>query len=465
MKRLSKNVLSVTISDITRRFIGFLTLTYLTRHLSVDQFGIINIGFTILSYAILASSFGLSGYGARAIARGESPELINQILSIRFIASAVSLIGILVFGPILIDHQETSLVVMVMSIAVIPYAFLLDWFFQGKERMGIIGFARLSSSLIYLLIIIFFVHSSKDIFWVAFSSLASDTVNSMVLWIIFKKEIKTLKIRFNLTNAKDIIRSSMPIGIGSILGSLTVNLPTLAIGIFLTNYEVGIFSAAIKFVFFLLMFDRVLSTIFLPASTRLLISSPDSLINMMRQARKWIVIITLPICIGGTLLADKIIMAVFGSAYLPAAMIFKILIWFFFATILHTIYSSGMIASGNEKRYGNVMIIGSVLYVVFIFVGTIVFGVSGSAVGMVLAEIGTLVIMVYRFNQFISLGKIESFWKIILSVLIMGGVIAMFPQIHFSISVVAGAVIYFVLLFILKAINSKDIKDLISRFV
>jgi O-antigen/teichoic acid export membrane protein len=465
MKRFSKNIIAITGSDMARRLLGFLTITYLTRHLSVDQFGIINIGFTILTYAILASSFGLSGYGARSIARGQSGDIVNPIISIRIIASIVVLVIIAILSPLLLKDRVTNLVVIIMSVSVIPYALLLDWFFQGKERMGVIGIARLSSAIVYFLIIVFFVRSSADIIWVAFSSLASDSISTILTWIIFRKEFRNIKVRYTLNGVKEIVKSSFPIGIGSILGSVTVNLPPLAIGIFLSNYHVGIYSAAGKFVFFLLMFDRILSTIFLPASSRILIDSPDSLVRMIKQARKWIVIISLPICVGGTLLADQIMIAVFGIVYLPSANIFRVLIWFFFATILHTIYSSGMIASGNEKIYGKVMAAGSALYVILIVAGTIIFGVIGSALGMVLAEFATLLMMIIQFNKFVKIDGIESLHKIILSVIIMGVVVAIFPQAHFSILVVLGGVVYAGLLFILNAIKIDDVRDLISRFV
>lgn len=60
MKQLSRNFYSITLSDLGRRLLGFFTVTYLARKLGVADFGAINVGFTILSYAVMASSGGMS---------------------------------------------------------------------------------------------------------------------------------------------------------------------------------------------------------------------------------------------------------------------------------------------------------------------------------------------------------------------------------------------------------------------
>ena len=60
----------------------------------------------------------------------------------------------------------------------------------------------------------------------------------------------------------------MPLAVGVVLTTLVINYPPLALGIFTTTSNVGIYSAASKLVYFLLMGDRILVLLLLPASAR-----------------------------------------------------------------------------------------------------------------------------------------------------------------------------------------------------
>ncbi|MBI5022147.1 MAG: flippase [Ignavibacteriales bacterium] len=465
MKRLSKNVIAITGSDMARRLIGFLTIAYLTRHISVDQFGIINIGFTILTYGLLASSFGLNTYGARAIARGHSTGIVGDILSVRSIASAIVLMIIFICSFIFITDKSTLMVISVMSIAVVPYALMLDWFFQGKERMEVIGAARFIAAVVYFSVVIFFVRSTEHIIWVAIGSLISDTLSVCLIWFIFRKDYAEYPPKFNFENAGSIIKSSFPMGIGSMLAAITMNLPTIIIGLFLSNYDVGIYSAAQKFVFFLLMIDRIIGTIFLPASSRILAETPNILSSVLAQAKKWIVVLSIPICVGGTILSDEIIITVFGGSYAASSNVFRILIWFFFATVLHTIYSSGMLAIGQEKIYSKVMILSAIFYSISIILGTLIFGVPGAAGGMVVAETATLMMMMTLLKKHLNVESNGSLGKILLSVIVMGAVVYILPVLPLIVVILIGAIIYGTMLFLSKAITPVEIRTMISRFV
>src|SRR5260221_2066567 len=128
------------------------------------------------------------------------------------------------------------------------------------------------------------------------------------------------------------------IGGGSMLAQASINLPAIVIGILMTNADVGVYSAASKIVFFFLFVDRVAGTLLLPASSRLHASSPETLSSTLEVAVRWIVVIALPLCVGGMILAGTILPFVFGSQYEASVDVFRILIWFSLFTLLHTVY-------------------------------------------------------------------------------------------------------------------------------
>lgn len=463
MKRFSKNFISIIGSDIARRIIGFLAVAYFARKVGTSQFGAINIGFTVLSYALIFSSLGLSSFGIRAVAKNEFTGLINRILSIRLVMALLAFMGIVMITSILNLDVDISNLILLICLSIFPLAFSLDWFFQGKERMGIIGLGRLISASIYLILIFIFVRSSKDILWVAVAAVAGELVTSSIFWIFYRKYFQSERFIFSMSGWKSLIKQSFSLGFGSILGSLSVNLPPIILGIILTNSDVGIFSAASKLVFFLLMFDRVIATLLLPASSRLFASSAEALASALNKALKWIVIIALPICVGGVILADEIMQIVFGIQYTQAVDIFRILIWYLLFTMLHTVYAAGLIAIGKEKIFGTVMFISLIIHLVLVVICTKYFGVAGAAAAMVVSELATFVLMRQRLQIINKVCLPRTILQIIVSVLIMGCVVVFLGQLNVFFTILTGVVVYLISLFATKALNFNEVDDLIKR--
>jgi O-antigen/teichoic acid export membrane protein len=187
--------------------------------------------------------------------------------------------------------------------------------------------------------------------------------------------------------------------------------------------------------------------------------------SVLSQAKKWLIVLSLPICVGGTILSSEIIITVFGGAYASSANVLRILIWFFFATVLHTIFSSGMLAVGQEKIYGKVMSLSAVFYFILIFLGTLILGETGAAGGMVIAETATLLMMMIRLKKLLYIKSTDGLVNIIISVIVMGSIVFALPVLPLFVSVLIGAVVYIAMLFISKAITSTEIQTLISRFV
>ena len=461
MKRVSRNLFAIMGSDMGRRLIGFFTVAYLARKLGTGEFGVINIGFTVLSYAVMASGGGLGTFGAREVAKG-STEVVNTILSLRIVTSCAAYLMVALIAFTAISDPLLTNVILIACIALFANALLLEWFFQGREAMGMIGVGRLVSAAIYFLLVIFLVHGPQDVLWVAAAAVAGDTVSSIVSLIVYRRRYDT-PFRFQIRSGIGMFRKSFAIGIGSILGHFSLNLPTIVIGILLSSSDAGIYSAAQKLVFFLLLIDRVLGTLLLPAAARFISASTEKLAANLSFALRWAFILALPVALGGTLLADRIIPLVFGSQYTAAVPVFRILIWYFFFTLLHTIYTSGLIAIGEEKRYSRIMIISSVMYALAIILGTAFFGLPGAAAGVAGAEALTFILMRHEFKKFVRTTLRSALLPVAVACAAMSGAVIFYPAEHVFIAIAIGGVVYTGSLFLLKGVTVKDVTELAGR--
>ena len=68
MNRNLKNIISLFSIEFIARLLGLLAVTYLARVLGKSNFGVINIGLAVLSYAMIIGNGGLTLLGTRKVA-------------------------------------------------------------------------------------------------------------------------------------------------------------------------------------------------------------------------------------------------------------------------------------------------------------------------------------------------------------------------------------------------------------
>jgi len=463
LKSFARNLFSLLSADIVRRLLGFASVAYLARILGAEAFGSINIGFAVLSYGIMVSSMGLAHLGAREIAKGAPDDVVNDFLSLRLVLAGATVAITVSASLLLISDTTTGLVVSVFSLSIFAYALLIEWYFQGKEQMSIMGIGRVTSPALYLLLVVVLVRSPEDILWVAGAGVMGDFFFAAVLLRKFRNEGGSLTFRIRPAVWKSMLTQSLPIAVGSILAQFTVNYPPIALAILESNADVGIFSAASKIVFYLLMVDRVIAPLLLPALTRWQGISPDVLSNRLGETMRWLMLAGMPIAVGGTLLAQPLVALVFGREYLAAADVFRVFIWNFFLTIFNSVYSNAFIALGRYKTYGYMMFASAAMYVIAVTAFTMSFGYMGTAFGIILSEGVTLLILHFQMKKICTLTVPKGLGKVILSSVLMALAVELTSAVNVLLVTLVGAFVYGVCMIAIRAVTTREIINLVRR--
>lgn len=464
MKRVSRNAAALLGSDLLRRLLGFLAVTYLARIIGTEGFGAVNLGFTVLSYAIVLSSAGLPSLGAREVARAPEQPIVGNIVGAR-IRNALIAFGVIcavLFA--FVESSEIRLLILIFSSSVLTHAVLLEWYYQGREEMEPIGYSRTISAVVYLVILVAAVTTSADLLMVGIAAVAGDLAGAGMLGIRFFRSGGTFTRSLTVKEWLDLNRRSLPFGIGTILGQVSLNFPVIVLGIAAGTADVGLFSAANKMVFFLLMVDRLLGTVLLPATSRIHALRPDELAPVLSMARKWVMVLALPLCVGGTILAPRLLGAMFGEGFLPAGNIFGVLVWFVPLTLLHTVYTSGLLAQGREKEYSRVMMVSAGLYAMSTVIGVLMLGPLGAGVAMVLSELITLDLMRRQFNVVSRIPFDPALLTTAVSAVIMGIGVKIGGDMHLASVIPAGALLYVAFLFLTRAVTIREVRSLLERF-
>ena len=461
MKKISRNFISLFISDGVTRLIGFAATVYIARLLAVEGFGLINYGLAFVSYALLFANPGMTIIGAREVAKApENRRFIEEMLGLRFFLAVVVFAVLFAGTNIIPGDGVTKRIIIAYALALFPFAVLLEFVFQGREEMLYIGAGRIVQYGVYLIFLLLLMRGAADILVVPFAFVIGYMIAAGFLIAIYITKYKSFKLRFSVSKWRSILSTSIPVGLAVIFNQVTISLPPIILGIFRNDYSVGIFSAGYKVVFMLLVIERVFYYVFFPILSRQHKQNPEKLVGSFNFLTRFLFALTVPITLGGLILAPAIVTFIYGQAFVEAARVLRILLLYFMVVPVNTVFGYGLIAIDQEKRFFKVIMITAAISAVLITVLGLRFGFGGAAVALLISESTSIVLMRKQLGQFVRFACVKYTLKPIIAGLIMALFLYVLPGWNVIALVLLGMIIYLLMLYAIKGFTRADLSNI-----
>lgn len=462
-----RNFLYLTASDAGSHLIGFAVTVYLARVLGPVGFGQISYAQAFLNYALLFGNLGLVTIGAREVARQQTNlDLTGDIVSIRIVLAALIFTVVTAVSLILPGTPVIRGLVIIYALTVFPFAAYLDFFFQGREEMGFISAGRIIQFGVYALLVFFIFRLSGNILAIPAVFFVSHFIAAVFLLVVYRVRKFVLPIRLINPNFGKLLAAAIPVGSAMIFYQIPLNLGPIVIKLFHTVSDIGMFSAVYKVVFSLLIIERVFYWLFLPIVSRQHQVMPERLPATFVFCLRIIFSLVLPIAAGGMVLAPAIVRFLYGSGYAPAAGILQILLVYFIATPINTVFGYGLVALGQERLFFKITALASVVGLIGVSAFGIFFGAKGVAIGLLLGEVLSLVLMKKKLTRVVRFDAMRYSFKPALA----AGAMALFlilpvtSSLHLLLRTALGVIVYSVLLFIIGGFSIREIKELTGLF-
>ncbi|MEW6512321.1 MAG: oligosaccharide flippase family protein [Bacteroidota bacterium] len=423
MKAPLKNMIAVLAGDVGSRAISFLVTVYLARILAPSAFGLINIGLGVLGYLTLLNSPGIQVLEARnaAATPGGMMPRVGAILSMRLFLVPLLLIMTAAVLALTGTPAETRNVVLIYAVSLIPMAMSLDWLFQGKEDFRLITVSRLLNALLYAIVAVLLVRSAADVRLTGVAFLVGNWAAVAYMGVKYRSRFGVPPLRWDPAAWGGIMRENIPVGAAMFLTQSVTNLPPIAIAMIMSNADVGIYSAAMKLVFVVLIMDRTLNALFLPIATRYATWKPGEYPVLLSVMLKTMVVILFPLTIAAIMLAEPAVGLVFGSGYEEAVPLFRMLMAYVVVTMLNSLFVCTLMAFARTTDYAIVVGGGALLICVGVFAFTWLLGTPGAAIGI---AVGETVILLFLIRKSMVVTDIPS-WTTLLKPVVATAVMAL----------------------------------------
>jgi O-antigen/teichoic acid export membrane protein len=366
--------------------------------------------------------------------------------------------------------QETIRVVYFIGLYVVLAAFNQMFYaiFQALERMEFQAIGQTLNAVLILGGVIFAIKHGFGV--VGFASLY---VIASAIALSYSFAVMKLKfsnptsasankaLEFDWSFWKPTIKQALPFGLTSIFITIFYYIDSVMLSTMKGNEAVGWYNAAYRLVFIPSFIPIVFNSAIFPVMARFSITSKASLEFIYQRYFKYMVLLSIPIAVGTTLLSDRFILLVFGQEYAPAVIALQILIWTIIAVFVSGVFGR-LVESLNKQILGTkVSGIAAALSVVLNLILIPKYGYVGASASAVVTYFTVLILMgvvSFRLGYSIPRGEIvKNVGKVIAASAAMGLFIWYCSNLNLIALIALSILIYSIFIGILKFFDKEDI--------
>lgn len=408
--RVPRNAILLSASQFLRTVIGFLFFLYLARQLGPTDYGKYMFAFALSEIFSILGDFGLHEYTIREISR--KPELLRQrlsgILGLKTVLSSISAVIMIALVPLLGKDLETSMAVAAFAIAQIGYS----WFYAStiaysvKQDLHIQAFLWLVEKALFAAAGVTLLMLGGGFVTVAFSNTFAQLAGGLLaVWIVWRKYGPFLR-SLDRKRWAAYLKAALPFGLIVAFYLVYFRIDSVMISFFRGDAEVGQYNAAYNLISALMFIPAGLVAAMFPKLAGSYRSPDENLDGPFQRAARWLLVMSLPMAVGGWLLSEQLVLWLLDDTYLPAATALAVLAWAL--PVWYMTFLQGNLLTIIERQRA-VAVVGFINMVANVVLNLIIiprYGFTGAAATTLATELIGMAQMFYLLRRNISMSRI-----------------------------------------------------------
>lgn len=463
IRSVAKNTGVLFVSQIISYILGFFFIMYITRYLGPEEYGILSFALAFTTIFGIMADLGLSQFIVREISRDPSlaPKYLGNALGIKIIASLLTFILAALIINGLNYPAKTVDVVYLIALYVLFNSFIQLFYslFQSYEKMEYQAIGLVLTNILLLVLALLGIHLNMDLVYFALVYFIVSLIILIYVAVVSLRKFIIPKIEFDLDFSRKVLGESLFFVLAMVFTEIYFNIDSVMISLLVGNTAVGFYNAAYKLIFILMFIPGVLVISMFPVMSKHFKSAKNLLKLEYERMFKYLFIIALMILVFGFIFADKIILIIYGSAFIPSISALQILICVI-PIIFITYLSGNLLGSINKQRFVAIVTAASAVLNVILNLFLIPqFSYFGASVATVLTELCVLILMFSYISRFFHrISILDNILKPLISAFVLAIIISIINPFNWFLALLVGLIIYIPLLYMLKIIGKEDFK-------
>jgi len=462
VQRIAKNSLVLLASNIINKILGFFYVMYIARYLGAEGFGILSFALAFTGIFSVFSDLGLNPLTVREVARDKSlaGKYLGNITVIKIFLVIITF-GLIAITINLLDYpKQTIKVVYFFALSVVLSSFSNMFFsiFQAYEKMGYQSIEQILSSILMLSGALFAMSHGFSVIGFAFIYFLVRAVALGYSFAVYMWKFSLPKLEVDWSFWKPTIKEALPFFLSAVVDIIAFKIDIIMLSMMKGDMVVGWYSAAYRLIEALMFIPAIFAAAIYPVLSNFYVSSQESLKLIYKRSFKYLFIVSLPIAVGTTILAHKIILFIYKSGFTHSIIALQILIWTI--PIIFLTYMFGtMLASVNKQFLAlKINFLCMMLNIVINLMLIPRYSYVGASIATVITTLLSFILSFRFLSKFIYKIQVHKYiLKPIMASTIMGLFIFSFTGMNIILLVCYSIVIYFGVLILLKTFSKKDI--------
>ena len=466
VQRVAKNTGVIITGNIAFRLISLFVTIYLARYLGTAEFGKYSFVFAYLAFFGVISDLGFRAILVREMSRDSSlaPKLIGNAYIIRLILTVFAVVL-----PIIIITQTsypsdtiTYVCIAAFTLLFMSFSNLYTTIFQTNLRMEYDIIAKLTFKILSAGLIFLIIFSRGTLTQIILALVFSEMVRTLISYSFARKFVKPqFEVDFGLW--KHLLKEALPLALSSVIWTIYYQIDMVMLSPMQGDAAVGVYSAAHKLFEPFSLIPMALMMSLFPIMSEAFKTSNDRLIKSYRLSLKYLLIIALPIAIGITLVADKVILLIYGAEFANSTTVLQILIWGLLFIFPNSIMLNLLISIDKQKLHTYSMGLCVIANVTLNLLLIPILSYNGAAIATLVTNVVLLIASFYFVSKHLEVLPIHKMMiRPVISGLIMGALMYYFIDVNIFLLVPLATTVYLAALFTLKTFSKEDL-DIIKK--
>lgn len=336
--KILKNFSYLGVVQILNYALPIITIPLVSRALGVEKIGLISYIFSYITYLILFVNYSFSLTAIRKQNQLNDLSLaFSLVFKSQLLLLALTLPFLLIALLFIPDLKYNWLLTCISYIAVLGAFFDKNWIFQYKQDLSLVAIINVILKIISVACIILFIKEKEDYLLYAMILYGAIFLTNIILFFICikKYQIKILKIR--LKQIIEFLKEGKMLFFSSVVISLYTSTSTLLLGVYCSNRDVGLYTAASKLIDIAKVFAIIpITQLIYPIVAQKISNNIEDGIYFVKKLMPIFNLMAFFLLLGAVVVGPFILHLLFGSQFLDAIPI----LWILSFTLVLILYST-----------------------------------------------------------------------------------------------------------------------------
>ena len=463
---IARNTAFVTFGGLLLKVVSFLFGVYVVRRLGDDRFGQYSIVLAFVGLFQIFAELGVSQFVMREISRDrtKASSLFWNLVAVRLILAAVGIIGITI-GAAGIGYSQA----LVLGVFLYTWTFLLsaveaplETILTAHERFDIVTILTLLGQVGFVLLGVLVLYSGWGFLALVASGLVAMLPQvGLAVYIVRKNRYLDRSPQISPRTWPRLVRSGLPFMFISLSLTISFRFDTVILSKLQPEHVVGWYNVAYGLAKSLTFTLAGFSVAMVPSLSRTYVRDAAQVEIWYSRSVKFIALLALPVAVGGMLVAEPLIRALYTAEFLPAAASLRIIIWDVPLLLFASFCGNMTTIVGEERSAARIYAASAVANILLNLIFIPVFGYLGASAVTVVTDLVAGVPFYILLSRKLSLPKMSgTFARILLACLMMGLLVHALVKIDLVLAILGGMTAYAVLVFLLRIIDRAEISTI-----